>query len=62
MINVVVWQQVMQRQRRTLVESRLLGIEGRWERVEGVSHLIAERMTNLDGLLGGLETGSRDFR
>jgi error-prone DNA polymerase len=58
----VVWQHVMQRYRRTLVESQLLGIEGRWERVEGVAHLIVERLHRLDELLGGVEAKSRDFR
>ena len=52
----------MQRYRRTLVESQLLGIEGRWERVEGVAHLIVERLHRLDELLGGVEAKSRDFR
>jgi len=62
MTNAVVWQHVMQRYRRTLVESQLLGIEGRWERVEGVAHLIVERMSKLDELLDGVEAKSRDFR
>ncbi|MCG8276204.1 error-prone DNA polymerase [Stenotrophomonas sp. NLF4-10] len=62
MVNAVVWQHVMQRYRRTLVESQLLGLEGRWERVDGVAHLIVERMAKLDELLGGVEARSRDFR
>lgn len=62
MTNAVVWQHVMQRYRRTLVESQLLGIEGRWERVDGVAHLIVERMSKLDELLDGVEARSRDFR
>jgi len=62
MVNAVVWQHVMQRYRRTLVESQLLGLEGRWERVDGVAHLIVERMTKLDELLDGVGAKSRDFR
>ncbi len=62
MTNAVVWQHVMQRFRRILVESQLLGIEGRWERVDGVAHLIVERMSKLDDLLDGVEAKSRDFR
>ena len=62
MTNTVVWKHVAQRQWRTLVESTLLGVDGRWERVEGVSHLIVDRMDNLDVLLEGMGAGSRDYR
>ncbi|GAB3751301.1 error-prone DNA polymerase [Lysobacter olei] len=61
-INVVVWRHVAERQRRALLESRLLVVEGRLERQDGVQHLIAERMENASDLLGTLATGhSRDF-
>ena len=62
MVNAVVWQHVAERQHRVLVESQLLAIDGRLERVEGVQHLIVERMENVDGLLAGIEARSRDFR
>lgn len=61
-INVVVWRQVAERQRRVFLESRLLVVEGRLERQDGVQHLIADRMENASELLGTLATGgSRDF-
>jgi error-prone DNA polymerase len=62
MVNVVVWRQIAEEQRRPLLESRLLAVEGRLESKDGVQHLIAKRLTNLSMLLGPLAAGSRDFR
>jgi error-prone DNA polymerase len=63
LFNVVVWKHVAERQRRVLLESRLLQVEGRLESAEGVQHLIAERLQDLSPLLGALDgPGSRDFR
>ncbi|KAF1687983.1 error-prone DNA polymerase [Pseudoxanthomonas broegbernensis] len=61
-INVVVWRDLAERQRRELVGSRLLAVDGKWERVDGVEHLIASRLHDMTPLLGTLETRSRDFR
>ena len=60
-VNVVVWRQLADRQRRELLESRLLAVEGRVESKDGVQHLIAENLQNLSQLLGSLPTSSRDF-
>ena len=62
MVNVVVWQQVAERQRRVFLESQLLAVEGRMESADGSQHLIATRLENLSPLLAGLSTNSRDFR
>ena len=62
LVNVVVWRQVADEQRRPLLESRLLAVEGRLESQDGVQHLIAKRLTNLSTLLGPLAPASRDFR
>jgi len=61
MTNVVIWRDLAERQRRVLLESRLLAVEGRLENQHGVLHLIAQRLDNLTGLLGSLDTRSRDF-
>ena len=61
LINVVVWRRVAEAQRRPLLQARLLAVEGQWENVEGVSHLIAHRLTDLTPLLGVLDARSRDF-
>jgi error-prone DNA polymerase len=60
-VNVVIWSHVAERQRRAYLEARLLGVEGQWESVDGVSHLIAHRLTDMSGLLGALDNRSRDF-
>lgn len=62
MVNVVVWHDLAERQRRELLESSLLAVEGRMESEQGVRHLIAQRLHNLTPLLSGLATTSRDFR
>ena len=61
LVNVIVWRDLLQRQRRVLLDARLLAVDGRLESAEGVRHLIAERLLDLTGLLEGLATRSRDF-
>jgi error-prone DNA polymerase len=61
LINVVVWRHVAETQRLPLLQARLLAVEGQWEQVEGVSHLIAHRLSDLTPLLGALDARSRDF-
>jgi error-prone DNA polymerase len=60
-VNVVIWRDLAERQRRELVGSRLLAVEGRWETVDGVQHLIAQRLQDLSALLGSLQVSSHDF-
>ncbi len=62
MMNVVVWRDLAERQRRIFLTAKLLGVDGRWESVEGVHHLIASRLYDYSPLLGVLESRSRDFR
>nr|WP_172424905.1 error-prone DNA polymerase [Pseudomonas sp. A46] len=61
MVNVVVWHDLAERQRRVLVGSQLLQVDGRLESVDGVRHLIARRLQDLTPLLDGLDIRSRDF-
>ncbi len=60
-INVVVWPWVVERQRREVVGSRMVGIHGTIEREGEVVHLVVGRIVDLSHLLGGLHTRSRDF-
>jgi error-prone DNA polymerase len=62
MVNVVVWRDLAERQRRVLREAQLLEVEGCVETDGNVQHLIAQRLDDLSELLGGLDTRSRDFR
>ncbi|CRM67004.1 Error-prone DNA polymerase [Pseudomonas sp. 37 R 15] len=60
-LNVVVWRDLAERQRKALIGSRLLKVDGRWEAVGEVRHLIAGRLTDLSPLLDGIVVRSRDF-
>ena len=60
-INVVVWPWVVERQRREVVGSRMVGIHGTIEREGEVVHLVVNRITDLTHLPGRLHTTSRDF-
>jgi error-prone DNA polymerase len=62
MINVVVWRHLAERQRRVLIESQLMQVHGRLEAVDGVRHLIAQRLQDLTPMLNGLDARSRDFK
>ncbi|MFC3607121.1 error-prone DNA polymerase [Stutzerimonas tarimensis] len=61
MVNVVVWHSLAERQRKALIEARLLQVEGRVEYQSGVRHVIAGRLTDISELLDGLDVRSRDF-
>ncbi|WP_202020920.1 error-prone DNA polymerase [Pseudomonas sp. ADAK18] len=60
-INVVVWRDLAERQRQVLVASQLLKVDGRWEAVGEVRHLIAGRLSDLTPLLAWINVRSRDF-
>ncbi|MBC3437114.1 error-prone DNA polymerase [Pseudomonas sp. BW16M2] len=61
MVNVVVWRDLAERQRRALVGSKLLKVSGCLEQESGVRHLIARRLEDISPLLQGLDVRSRDF-
>ncbi|MDH1265269.1 error-prone DNA polymerase [Pseudomonas sp. GD03944] len=61
MVNVVVWHDLAQRQRRVLLEAQLLEVDGHLESEAGVRHIIAGRLNDLTPLLTGLTVRSRDF-
>lgn len=60
-VNVIVWPQLLEKQRREVLHATLLGVYGIWQCQSGVTHLIAKRLVDLSHLLGQLETHSRDF-
>lgn len=60
-VNLIVWRDVAERQRRALVGARLLGVAGELQ-IEGeVVHVIAHRLVDLSRWLGSLAAPSRDF-
>jgi error-prone DNA polymerase len=60
-VNLIVWQRVATAQRAALLESRLLLVHGQLQREGDVLHVIAQRLTDLSELLGGLVAASRNF-
>jgi len=63
-VNVVVYPQLVEKQRRELLGARLLGVFGQVQREGRVVHLVAKRLVDLSGWLGALgDSGlqSRDF-
>lgn len=61
-IQVIVWKSLRERQRRELLESRLMGVYGYWQVANDVSNLIADTLFDLTPFLGKLGSQSRDFR
>ncbi|TMH46963.1 MAG: error-prone DNA polymerase [Betaproteobacteria bacterium] len=61
MVNVIVWRDLAERQRKELLRSSLLTVYGTLEREGEVVHLIAARLRDQTALLGNLATRSRDF-
>jgi error-prone DNA polymerase len=60
-VNVIVWRDLGERQRRELLSARLLAVYGSVEREGEVVHVIARRLADHSDLLGRLGTRSRDF-
>ncbi len=61
-INLVVWERLVSRQRRVLLEAALMGVWGRLQQQDGVTHIIASRLEDYSAMLGNLVSRSRDFR
>src|SRR5690606_30752389 len=60
-VNVVVWNALVERQRKELLGSRLLAVHGVVARKDGVTHLVAGRLFDHSDLVGSLDVASRDF-
>lgn len=60
-INVIVWKDIVKRQRKEILKSKLLVIKGIVEREKNVIHVIAGQMKDCSELLGDLSISSRDF-
>lgn len=60
-INVIVWNRVIEAQRRPLLSATLLTVHGQWQREGEVRNVIAHQLFDDSELLGRLRTISRDF-
>jgi error-prone DNA polymerase len=61
-VNVIVWPQVAEKQRRVLLTSTLLTVYGIWQCEGELRHLVARTLVDHSSLLQGLATKSRNFR
>ncbi|MCU0966702.1 MAG: OB-fold nucleic acid binding domain-containing protein, partial [Burkholderiaceae bacterium] len=65
-VNIIVWPDVAEAQRKPLLGSTLLTVYGVWQRegegARAVMHLIARKLVDHSPLLQGLTTRSRNFR
>jgi error-prone DNA polymerase len=61
-LNLLIWADLAERQRRVLLGAQLLGVVAEIQRAEGVQHLLCRRLEDLSDLLGGLAVASRDFQ
>lgn len=60
-VNVIVWPDLVESQRREVLSAPLLGVYGVWQREGSVRNLVARRLVDMSHLLGRLRTSSRDF-
>ncbi len=60
-LNLIVWSSLVDKQRKELLGSRLLGVTGEVQREGAVVHVLARKLEDHTRLLGRLSTQSRDF-
>ena len=60
-MNLIVWSNLAEAQRRELLGARLMGVTGEVQRQGEVVHVIARRIEDHSRMLGQLTTHSRDF-
>jgi DNA-directed RNA polymerase len=56
-VNVVVWRKIYERFRRAVISGRLLRVTGRMQRAHSVTHVIAEEVEDISGMLDVLVRG-----
>ena len=61
-VNVIVWPDLVEKQRKPLLAATLLTVYGVWQCEGGVRHLIARQLVDHTLLLQGLDARSRNFR
>jgi len=60
-VNVILWPNLVEQQRKDMLNATLLGVYGIWQEEKSVRHLVAKRLVDLSHLLGRLAPTSRDF-
>lgn len=60
-VNVIVRPKVAEACRQALLDAVLLAVDGQWQSIEGVHHLVASRLHDFSDLLPAMASVSRDF-
>ncbi|WP_417834668.1 error-prone DNA polymerase [Thalassospira xiamenensis] len=60
--NLVVWSKVMEQFRREVMTATVLGVSGKLQREDGVTHIIADKLVDLSGMLQSLTDNTRIAR
>lgn len=60
-INVVVWPSLLEQYYRPVHEATVMGVTGKLQRAEGVTHVIASVLVDLSHWFSGMSVSSRDF-
>ncbi|MEM6986739.1 MAG: error-prone DNA polymerase, partial [Pseudomonadota bacterium] len=60
-INVICWQNVVERYRKALLGTRLLIVSGNTQRADRVCHLVARKVEDVSSWLGSLDVSARNF-
>ncbi|GGH22046.1 DNA-directed RNA polymerase [Cribrihabitans marinus] len=56
-VNVIVWRKIYERFRRAVIAGRMLRVTGRLQRAHSVTHVIAEEVEDISGMLDVLVRG-----
>ena len=56
--NVIIWPKIFERFRRETLAAKFIGVRGRLQREGGVTHVIADQISNLNNLLSELSDGN----
>ncbi|MCE2680272.1 MAG: error-prone DNA polymerase [Burkholderiales bacterium] len=61
-VNVIVWPELLERQRDILLNSSVMAVFGIWQKQGEVRHLLAKRVVDLTQLMHALKTQPRNFQ
>lgn len=53
-VNIIVWRNIYEKFRRAVIAGRMLRVTGRMQRAHGVTHILAEEIEDLSGMLDAL--------
>ncbi len=59
--NIIIWPKIFEKFRRVVMSSTMIGVGGKLQHEEGVTHLIADRLLDLSGLLQSLSVDTHIF-